>query len=138
LSLFKGLLRSVLIAAALVPFSLGLPFAAVWLCRTPDGAMFLFWAGPWSCCVLTLFYSQWSSIRVWQKAGKLRQWRGDHGGFIRTNVLATAWMFGSLFASYAAELLMVWKADPSWRPWLPAATYSPVFACWLWRRTGHA
>ena len=56
--MIRSLLKSLLIAALLVPFSFALPFCALRLCRTPGGAQFLFWVGPWSCCVLVLFYSQ--------------------------------------------------------------------------------
>ena len=47
----RSLLKSLLILIIFVPFATALPVAALWLCRTPDGAQFLFWAGPWSCRV---------------------------------------------------------------------------------------
>ena len=52
--MLKWLLKSLLILAVFVPFATALPVAALWLCRTPDGAEFLFWAGPWSCCFWVL------------------------------------------------------------------------------------
>src|ERR1700675_2218307 len=54
--MLKWLLKSLLILAVFVPFAAALPVAALWLCRTPDGAQFLFWTGPWSCCLWVLIY----------------------------------------------------------------------------------
>ena len=59
--MLKSLLKSLLILAVFVPFATALPVAALWLCRTPDGAQFLFWTGPWSCCFWVLIYSQLSA-----------------------------------------------------------------------------
>jgi hypothetical protein len=131
--MLKWLLKSLLILAVFVPFAAALPLASVSLCRTPDGAQFLFWTGPWSCCFWVLLYSQLSACKFWLDADHVRQWRADHGGLLHTSILACGWTFGALICSYTAEVLMVWKADPSWRPWLPAATYSPVAFAWLWR-----
>jgi hypothetical protein len=134
--LIKGLLRSMLIAAALIPFSLVLPFAAVWLCRTPGGAEFLFWTGPFSCCMLILFYSQLSACQFWLGAEHVRQWREEHGGLLHTSIIATGWTFFGLLASFAAEFLLIFfiRPSPSGRALLPLFTYSPLFACWCWRR----
>ena len=41
--MLKWLLKSLLILAVFVPFGAALPVAALCLCRTPDGAQFLFW-----------------------------------------------------------------------------------------------
>jgi hypothetical protein len=131
--LIKGLLRTLLIAAALVPFSLGLPFAAVWLCRTPGGAEFLFWTGPLSAGFLCAFCSALCGSPWRRGAQAVRQWRDARGGLLAANLRATFWMFLGIAGSFAAEGLMVWTADPSWRPWLPAATYSPVAFAWIWR-----
>ena len=130
----KWLVKSLLIFVVFVPAAALFPLAAVALTRTPEGAETWFWIAPWSCCFWTLVYSQWSSIRVWQKAGRLKQWRDDHGGFLRTNARACGWMFGSLFFSYVSEFLLLFLARAAARPWLPLATYSPLAFCWLWRR----
>jgi hypothetical protein len=134
--LIRSLLKSLLIAALLLPFSFALPFCALRLCRTPGGAQFLFWVGPWSCCVLVLFYSQLSASKFWLGAEHVRQWRAAHGGLLHTSMWATAWMFGGLFFSYVAEFLMLFLVRPSasGRALLPVFTYSPLLACWLWRR----
>ena len=105
--MLKWLLKSLLILAVFVPFATALPVAALWLCRTPDGAQFLFWTGPWSCCFWVLLY---------------------------TSIIATGWMFGALFASYLAEFLFIFIARSDARPWLPAATFSPLGLAWCWRR----
>ena len=59
----RSLLKSLLVLAVFVPFATALPVAALWLCRTPDGAQLLFWLGPWSCCFWVLIYSTLSSPR---------------------------------------------------------------------------
>jgi hypothetical protein len=134
--LIRSLLKSLLILAVFVPFATGLPVAALWLCRTPDGAQFLFWTGPWSCCFWVLVYSQLSASKFWLGAEHVRQWREANGGLLHTSIRATGWMFGALFFSYAAEFLMLFlvRPSPSGRALLPLFTYSPLLACWLWRR----
>ena len=134
--MLKWLLKSLLVLVVFVPMATALPLAAMSLCRTPDGAMFLFWVGPWSCCFWVLLYSQLSASKFWLGAEHVRQWREAHGGLLVTSVKATVWMFGGLFLSYAAEFLLVFAAQSAAisRMWLPAATYSPLLACWLWRR----
>ena len=68
--MLKWLLKSLLILAVFVPFATALPVAALWLCRTPDGAQFLFWTGPWSCCFWVLIYSQLSAAPWRQGRGR--------------------------------------------------------------------
>jgi hypothetical protein len=134
--MLKWLLKSLLILAVFVPFAAALPLASVSLCRTPDGAQFLFWTGPWSCCFWVLIYSQLSAAPWRQGAEAVRQWRHDHGGLLVTSAKATVWMFGALFFSYLAEfvLLFAGRGAAFSRAWLPAATYSPLGFAWLWRR----
>jgi hypothetical protein len=135
--MLKWLLKSLIILAVFVPFSFALPLASVALCRTPDGAMFLFWAGPWSCCVLVLFYAQLSASKFWLGADHVRQWRAERGGLLHTSIIGCGWMFGALICSYAAESLLVFllRGTASGRMLLPAATYSPLGFAWLWRHT---
>ena len=134
--MLKWLLKSLLVLAVFVPFAAALPLASVSLCRTPDGAMFLFWTGPWSCCFWVLLYSQLSAAPWRQGAEAVRQWREAHGGLLVTSAWATCWMFGSLFLSYTVEflLLIVARGAAFNRMWLPAATYSPLAFVWAWRR----
>jgi len=134
--MLKGLLKSLLILAVFVPFATALPVAALWLCRTPDGAQFVFWAGPWSCCFWVLLYSQLSASKFWLGAEHVRQWREANGGLLVTSAKATVWMFGSLFLSYIAEFLLVFVVhlSPSGRALLPLFTYSPLCFAWCWRR----
>ena len=131
--MLKWLLKSSLILAVFVPFATALPVAALWLCRTPDGAQFLFWTGPWSCCFWVLIYSQLSAAPWRQGAEAVRHWREAHGGLLRTSIIATGWMFGALLFSYAAEFLLIVTTRGA--VWLPVATYSPLAFCWLWRKT---
>ena len=134
--MLKWLLKSLLVLVVFVPTAAALPLAALSLCRTPDGAMAVFWLGPWSCCFWVLISSQLSAAPWRQGAEAVRQWREAHGGLLVTSAKATVWMFGALFLSYIAEFLLVFAAQSAAisRMWLPAATYSPLLACWLWRR----
>jgi hypothetical protein len=128
----RFLFRSLLILAVFVPFAAALPLAAVALSRTPDGAQFLFWFGPWSCCLYVLVYSQISAVPWRQGAEAVRQHREAHGGLLVASAKATVWMFGALVCSYVAEgaLLFLTRSFA----WLPAATYSPLAFAWCWRR----
>jgi hypothetical protein len=134
--MLKSLLKSLLILTVFVPFATALPVAALWLCRTPDGAQFLFWAGPWSCCFWVLIYSQLSAAPWRQGAEAVHRWREANGGLLHTSIRATAWMFGALFFSYVAEFLMIFLVRPfaPARAILPFFTYSPVALAWAWRR----
>ena len=130
--MIRSLLKSLLILAVFVPFATALPVAALWLCRTPDGAEFLFWCGPWSCCFYVLIYSTLSAV-PWRDGGQaVRQHREARGGLLVASAWATCWMFGALFASYGAELILIFFTRRF--TLLPIATYSPVMFCWLWRR----
>jgi hypothetical protein len=131
--MLKWLLKSLLILAVFVPFATALPVAALWLCRTPDGAQFLFWIGPLSAGFLCAVCSALCGSPWRRGAEAVRQWRNARGGLLAANLWATWWMFLGIAGSFAAEFLMVFIADPSHRPWLPAATYSPVALCWVWR-----
>jgi hypothetical protein len=135
--MLKWLLKSSLILAVFVPFAAALPLASVSLCRTPGGAEFLFWTGPWSCCVLVLIYSQLSACKFWLGAEHVRQWREVNGGLLHTSVIACGWTFGALICSYVAEftMLFLFRPSPSARTLLPVFTYSPVAFAWIWRHT---
>jgi len=130
--MLKWLLKSLLILAVFVPFATALPVAALWLCRTPDGAMAVFWIGPWSCCFYVLIYSTLSATPWRQGADAVRQWRAEHDGLLVASAKATVWMFGALFFSYVAEgaLLFTTRSFAI----LPLATYSPLAFAWCWRR----
>jgi hypothetical protein len=128
----RFLFRSLLILAVFVLCAACLPLAAVALTRTPEGAQVLFWAGPWSCCFYVLIYSTLSAVPWRQGAEVVRQHREAHGGLLVASAKATVWMFGALVCSYVAEgaLLFLTRSFA----WLPAATYSPLAFCWVWRR----
>ena len=133
--MLKWLLKSLLILAVFVPLAAALPVAALWLCRTPDGAQFLFWTGPWSCCFWVLIYSQLSAAPWRQGAEAVHRWREANGGMLDTSIRATGWMFGALICSYVAEftMLFLFRPSPSARTLLPVFTYSPVAFAWIWR-----
>ena len=133
----KWLLKSLLVLAVFVPFATALPVAALWLCRTPDGAQFLFWTGPWSCCFWVLIYSQLSAAPWRQGRDAVHRWREANGGLLHTSVIACGWTFGALICSYVAEftMLFLFRPSPSARTLLPVFTYSPVAFAWIWRHT---
>ena len=130
--MIRSLLKSLLVVAIFVPLATCLPLVALSLCRTPDGAMVVFWLGPWSCCFWVLIYSQLSAAPWRQGAEAVRQWREAHGGLLRTSIITMVWMFGALFFSYVAEFLLIISTPGA--AWLPVATYSPLAFCWLWRK----
>jgi ACR3 family arsenite efflux pump ArsB len=130
------LLKSLLILIVFVPVAAGFPLAAVALSRTPEGAQILFWLGPWSAAFWVLIYSTLSGVPWRQGSRAVHEYREAHGGLLVASMWATAWMFFGLFASYAAEFLMIIfvRPSPSSRALLPLFTYSPVAFCWVWRR----
>ena len=132
----RSVLKSLLILALFVPVAAAMPLAAMSLCRTPDGAMFVFWAAPWSCAFWTLIYSTLSAVPWRQGAEAVRRKREADGGLLVASVKATVWMFGALLFSYLAEfaLLLAVRDAAFSRALLPAATYSPLAFAWLWRR----
>ena len=73
--MLKWLLKSLLILAVFVPFATALPFAALWLCRTPDGAQFLFWTGPVELLLLGADLLGACAQPVASGAEAVRQWR---------------------------------------------------------------
>jgi len=113
----------------------------------PGWAQACFWFGPLSAAFWTLVYSQWSSAMAWQRMGRLREWRRDHGGLLVTATKATAWMFLGLFGSFLCEIafLIAFRRVPYamfdgtarlrlWFTLFPVACYFPLFATWVWRR----
>jgi hypothetical protein len=134
--LIRSLARSLLVLVIFIPVAAALPLAALSLCRTPDGAEFLFWAGPWSCCFWVLIYSQLSNVPWRQGADAVRQRRQEQGGLLVASAKATCWMFGALFFSYVAEGALLFTTRSF--AMLPLATYSPLAFAWCWRRVRHA
>ena len=135
--MIRWLKEMLLLNLLLVPPMVFFP-AICWLLAAhpdPTAAQACFWFGPLSAGFWVLVYSQWSSVHAWQRAGRLKQWREDHGGILRTIPRTCGWMFGALFFSYLAEFVLLGIARRAARPWLPLATYSPVAFCWLWRRS---
>jgi hypothetical protein len=130
--LIRTLFKFLLTAAIAIPLMVVFPIAAVALSRSPEGAQVLFWAGPWSAAFYTLIYSVLSSV-PWRQGGEaVRQHREAHGGLLVASMWATGWMFFGLFGSYFAEAALMFTTRRF--AILPLATYSPLFACWLWRR----
>ena len=136
--MLKWLLKSLLIAAVFVPFATALPVTSLWLCRAPEGAQVVFWAGPWSCAVWTLLASVLIGSRFWRGSGAIKAWRAARGGYVRSVAKSTAWMFFGLLTSYAAEfaVVLLLPATPLARTLFPFATYSPAIFAVLWCSRG--
>jgi len=130
--MIRWLRDMLLINLVLVPLMAFLPLVCIPLVRSPEGATAWFFVAPLSAGFYVLVYSQWSSAMVWQRAGRLKQWRADHGGIFRTVPRACGWLFGGIFFSYVAEaaFMLAFRRVSL----LPFATYSPLVFAWLWRR----
>ena len=135
------------VAAALAPVILvALPLYLIW--QNPHqhlswlGQTF-FWTAPLSCGFYVLIYSQWSSAMVWQRMGRLHQWREDHGGFLCTIPRACGWLLFGIVGSFLCEVTfaVAFRFVPHcesrlslWMALFPFAAYSPLVPTWLWRR----
>jgi hypothetical protein len=153
--MLRWLKQMLLLNILLVPPMVIMPllcFLPLWLVATHQQEDFgtiaavTFFAAPFSCSFWVLIYSQWSSARAWQRMGRLRDWRKDHGGIVHTVVRATAWMCFGLVGSFICEgaFIVAFRvafgsgAGSSrltlWFSAFPFAAYAPLFAAWAWRR----
>ena len=135
--LLRHLVGTLLLALMLVPFAFFFPALFLLAPKDPDARVLIFFAAPLSAGVATLIYSQWSSVHAWNRMGRLGQWREDHGGIFRTVPRACGWLFGPIFFSFIAEFAFAFSFRSAPFGMLALATYSPLFFCWYWRRTGH-
>jgi hypothetical protein len=136
--MLKSLLNSVLILIALVVASAILPFASLWLCRDPVGGQIVFWAGPFTAAVLTLFASVLIGSRFWLGRAHVLAWRAGRGGYFRSVIRSTCWMFFGLFGSFACELAAVFLPPRSSTVFhfFPVFTYAPVVLAAIWCSRG--
>jgi len=135
--LLRHLAGTTLIALALVPLGLFFPVLFIFPPQNTDARVAMFFFAPISCGVIVLIYSQLSSVHAWNRIGRLKEWREDHGGIFATVSRATGWLFGSIFLSFTAEFAFIFIFSSAQFRWLALATYSPLFFCWCWRKTGH-
>jgi len=97
----------------------------------------LVFSAPLASDFWILIHSQLSSAGVWQRAGRLHEWRRDHGGMFHAGPRACGWLAFGIGGSFFAEIAFCALFRGSPRMWLalfPPASYFPLFACWLWRR----
>jgi hypothetical protein len=136
--MLKWLLKSLLILIGLLVVSAILPFASFWLCRDPVGGQIVFWAGPVTAAVLTLFASVLIGSRFWFGRAHVLAWRTARGGYFRSVIRSTCWMFFGLFGSFACELAAIFLLPPS--PTVchlfPVFTYAPVALAVIWCSRG--
>src|SRR5215467_14355629 len=132
--LLSFLLQRLLILIALVVASAILPVASFWLCRDPVGGQVFFWAAPWTCAFWSIFGYNLIGSKFWLGREAVKEWWARRGGYVRSVAKGTAWMFASLFFSYACEFayIFVLPPSPAAMQLLPAATYAPVAFTLLW------
>src|ERR1019366_4828489 len=108
-AMIRWLKEMLLLNLLLVPPMVFFP-AICWLLAAhpdPTAAQACFWFGPLSAGFWVLVYSQWSSAMAWQRMGRLKQWREDHGGFLCTIPRACGWLFLGIVGSFACEILFM-------------------------------
>jgi hypothetical protein len=93
-----------------------------------------FWTAPWTCAFWSILAYNLIGSKFWRGREAVEQWRARRGGYLRSVAKGTAWMFASLFFSYACEFAYIFLMSPSpaAMQFLPAATYAPV-AFTFWR-----
>jgi hypothetical protein len=146
--MIRWLKEMLLLSILLVPPMVFFP-ALCWLLAAhpdPDAAQALFWFAPLSAGFWVLVYSQWSSTHAWNKMGRLRQWREDHGSFLCTIPRACGWLLFGIVGSFLCEVAfavafraVAWQSSVKarLRLWLclfPFASHAPLLPAWLWRR----
>jgi hypothetical protein len=147
--MIKWLREMLLLNVVLLPPMLLFPAICLTLAAHPDplAAQLCFWFGPLSAGFYVLVYSQWSSAHAWNKMGRLKQWREDHGGFLCTIPRACGWLLFGIIGSFLSEVafMLAFKHVPfeafdgtaRLRLWLclfPLACYFPLLPAWVWRR----
>jgi len=128
------LLQRLLILVVLVFTSAILPLASFWLVRDPVGGQVFFWAAPWTCAVWSILAYNLIGSKFWRERKAVEEWRARRGGYLHSVAKGTAWMFASLFFSYACEFAYIFlmRPSPAAIQFLPAVTYAPV-ALTFWR-----
>jgi len=143
--MIRWLKEMLLLNILLVPLMVLFP-AICWLLAAhpdPTAALALFWFAPLSAGFYVLVYSQWSSAHAWNKMGRLRQWREDHGGFLCMIPRACGWLLVGIVGSFLCEVAfaVAFRFVPHcesrlglWMALFPFAAYFPLVPTWLWRR----
>jgi hypothetical protein len=132
--LLKFVLQRLLVLILLVAASVILPVASFWLVRDPVGGQGFFWAAPWTCAFWSILAYNLIGSKFWRGREAVKEWWARRGGYVRSVAKGTAWMFVSLFFSYACEFTYIFLLPPSpaAKQLLPAATYAPVVFTLLW------
>lgn len=132
--MIRWLRDMLVITLVFVPVATIMPIAAIWLCRTPEGAQVVFWAAPWSACFWALVVTVFVGSKFWRGRSQVLAWRASRGGYVRSCLKSTGVMFLCLALSYAAEFsyILLVPPSPTARQFLPVATYAPVALAVLW------
>jgi hypothetical protein len=134
----RSLLKDLLIVVVLLAASLVLPVAGFWMCRSEIGGTVFFFAAPWTCAVWTVLASVLISSRFWLGREHVLAWRTERGGYFRSSLKATGWMFLGLLGSYACEGAYIFLLHPSSlaRSLFPFSSYAPAIFAVLWCARG--
>ena len=117
--LLKWAIMQALILLGMLAFGLSAPLlftlGAEWIAwRYPDyastWAVVYMFAGPFACTIWMILVCHWPTIQRARRAGRLRTWRDDEGGYIRTMGKSFCFMFLGFFGSAAAEGFLVYAA----------------------------
>jgi hypothetical protein len=117
--LLKWALTQVLLLLGILIFGLSAPVlftvGAMWLAwRYPQYAST--WAvvyllvGPLACAIWMVFICHWHTVRRARKEERLRTWRRDEGGYIRTVGKSFCFMIAGFFGSALAESVLTYTA----------------------------
>lgn len=89
----------------------------------------IFYVAPWSCAVYMVIICHLHSVRFWQKAGRVNEWREAHPHKL---LKSFGFLALGLVGSYAAELvyIFVMQSAPdvtAWFIFFPVASFAPVW-----------
>src|SRR5271163_1686288 len=117
--LIKRALKEILLLLGILVFGLSAPLlftvGAEWLAwRYPQyastWAVVYMFAGPFACAIWMVFICHWDSVRQWQRMGRIKTWRQDHGGYVRTIGKSLWFMISGFFGSAVAEGVLTYTA----------------------------
>jgi hypothetical protein len=70
-------------------------------------AITFIWAAPVAVAIWMMALCHAHSIRLWVRRDQSQDWQKDHGGWMRTNMKSTRYMFLGLFGSFVCEMLLL-------------------------------
>jgi hypothetical protein len=117
--LVKWVLTQALLLLGMLMFGLSAPLlftvGAEWLAwqypaYASTWAVIYMFAGPFACTFWMILICHWPAIQRARRAGRLRTWREDEGGYIRTMGKSFCFMIFGFFGSVLAEGALMYAA----------------------------